>query len=85
LDHKPRSLRAASRFAPVLCVRCVSKGNMANSGMNNDLFRQWDGQVVPRSFNAGFVTLSFVVSLLGAASTLELINRRTAAKGKFNQ
>ena len=49
------------------------------------LFARWGNQIVPRSFNAGFVTLSYVVSLIGAASTLELINRRTAPKGKINQ
>ena len=58
---------------------------MTDADAADRLFRQWDGQIVPRSFNAGFVTLSYVVSLIGAASTLELINRRTAAKGKFNQ
>lgn len=49
------------------------------------LFDHWRDQIVPRSFNGGFVTLSYVVSLIGAASTLELINRRTAPKGKINQ
>lgn len=49
------------------------------------LFEQWKDQIVPRSFNGGFVTLSYVVSLIGAASTLELINRRTAPKGRVNQ
>lgn len=49
------------------------------------LLEQWKGHIVPRSFNAGFVTLSYVVSLIGAASTLKLINRRTAPKGKLNQ
>ncbi|POS69361.1 hypothetical protein DHEL01_v212245 [Diaporthe helianthi] len=48
------------------------------------LFEKWGEKIVPRSFNAGFVTLSYVVSLIGAASTLELINRRTAPKGKIN-
>ncbi|KAK2607828.1 hypothetical protein N8I77_006477 [Diaporthe amygdali] len=48
------------------------------------LIAQWKDQIVPRSFNAGFVTLSYVVSLIGAASTLELINRRTAPKGRIN-
>lgn len=50
-----------------------------------DLFAKYHGQIVPRAFNGGFVTLSFVVSLIGAASTLELLNRRTSPKGKFNQ
>lgn len=56
-----------------------------NSTAAADIFKQWNGQIVPRSFNAGFVTLSYVVSLIGAACTLELINRRTSTKGKFNQ
>lgn len=57
----------------------------ANLTAAEQLLDQWKDQVVPRSFNAGFVTLSYVVSLIGAASTLELINRRTAPKGKLNQ
>jgi hypothetical protein len=52
---------------------------------NHPLFDLWDGHVVPRSFDPGFVALSYVVSFIGAASTLELINRRTAPKGIFNQ
>lgn len=56
-----------------------------NSASTEQLLEQWKGQIVPRSFNAGFVTLSYVVSLIGTASTLELINRRTAPKGKLNQ
>ncbi|KAH8906765.1 hypothetical protein BR93DRAFT_896272, partial [Coniochaeta sp. PMI_546] len=51
---------------------------------SHPLFQQWNGHVVPRSFSPGFVALSFVVSLIGAASTLELINRRTAPRGKLN-
>lgn len=49
------------------------------------LLQEWQGKIVAQSFNGGFVTLSYVVSLIGAASTLELINRRTAIKGVFNQ
>lgn len=49
------------------------------------LFDQYRGHIVPQSYNAGFVALSYVVSLVGAASTLELINRRTSFKGLFNQ
>lgn len=57
----------------------------SNETATDLLFAKWDGQIVPRSFNGGFVTLSYIVSLIGAASTLELINRRTAPKGKVNQ
>ncbi|TDZ28368.1 Signaling protein YkoW [Colletotrichum spinosum] len=51
---------------------------------NEDLFAKYHGHIVPRAFNGGFITLSFAVSLIGAASTLELLNRRTSPKGKFN-
>ncbi|KAF4465285.1 Signaling ykoW [Fusarium albosuccineum] len=49
-----------------------------------DLLREYQGHIVPQSYNAGFVALSYVVSLVGAASTLELINRRTGLRGLFN-
>lgn len=54
------------------------------SESDEQLLAQYYGQIVPRSFNAGFVTLSYVVSFIGAASTLELINRRTSRNGLFN-
>ncbi|KAI0441483.1 FAD dependent oxidoreductase-domain-containing protein [Xylaria telfairii] len=49
------------------------------------LLQQYKGHIVPRSFDPGFVVLSFVVSFIGAASTLELINRRTSRNGLLNQ
>ncbi|KAK4185155.1 hypothetical protein QBC35DRAFT_390119 [Podospora australis] len=42
------------------------------------------GQVIPTKFDPGLLTLSFLVSLVGAVSTLELINRRTSRKGYYN-
>lgn len=50
-----------------------------------ELLLKYRGQVVPQSFNPGFIALSYVVSLIGAACTLELLNRRTSYKGIFNQ
>ncbi|RKK84930.1 hypothetical protein BFJ71_g14327 [Fusarium oxysporum] len=49
-----------------------------------NLLREYQGHIVPQSYNAGFVALSFVVSLVGAGSTLELINRRTGLRGLYN-
>ncbi|KAI5923825.1 FAD dependent oxidoreductase-domain-containing protein [Camillea tinctor] len=49
-----------------------------------NLLQQYEGEIVPRAFKAGFVILSFVVSLIGAISTLELINRRTSRNGLLN-
>ena len=52
---------------------------------DDDLLREYGGQIVPQNYNAGFVALSFFISLVGAGSTLELINRRTGLNGIFNQ
>ncbi|KAF4335044.1 glycerol-3-phosphate dehydrogenase [Fusarium beomiforme] len=49
-----------------------------------ELLQRYQGHIVPQSYNAGFVALSYVVSLVGAGSTLELINRRTGLRGLFN-
>ncbi len=52
---------------------------------SEDLIVRYTGQTVPVSYSAGFVVLSYVVSLLGSGSTLVLINRRTSIKGLYNQ
>ncbi|KAI0186543.1 hypothetical protein EV127DRAFT_514287 [Xylaria flabelliformis] len=49
------------------------------------LFQQYEGHLVPRAFDPAFVVLSFIVSFIGAVSTLELINRRTSRNGFLNQ
>ncbi|KAK8099507.1 uncharacterized protein PG998_012748 [Apiospora kogelbergensis] len=54
---------------------------MSNS---DDLLARFTGHAVPVSFDPGFVVLSFLVSLIGAGCTLELINRRTSLKGLYN-
>ncbi|KAK7973107.1 hypothetical protein PG988_007241 [Apiospora saccharicola] len=51
---------------------------------SDDLLVRFAGHTVPVTFDPGFVVLSFVVSLIGAGCTLELINRRTSLKGLFN-
>ncbi|KAM6514360.1 hypothetical protein FALCPG4_015509 [Fusarium falciforme] len=50
-----------------------------------DLLGKYQDHIIPQSYNANFVTLSYVVSLVGAGSSLELINRRTGFRGLFNQ
>ncbi|KAK1777234.1 hypothetical protein QBC45DRAFT_331096 [Copromyces sp. CBS 386.78] len=42
------------------------------------------GQVVPFHLSPGIIVLSYVISLCGAISTLELMNRRTSRKGLYN-
>ncbi|KAJ4244222.1 hypothetical protein NW762_014604 [Fusarium torreyae] len=49
-----------------------------------DLLELYQGQVVPKAYNAGYVALSYLISLVGAASTLELINRRSWFNGISN-
>ncbi|KAH8600190.1 hypothetical protein B0O99DRAFT_503943 [Bisporella sp. PMI_857] len=48
------------------------------------LWQQWEGRIVPRAFSAGYVVLSYVVSYVGAWTTLELINRKTSGRGLYN-
>lgn len=49
-----------------------------------DLLAQYEGAIVPRAFNSGFVVASYLVSFIGASCTLELINRRTSKNGIHN-
>ncbi|KAF5018334.1 hypothetical protein F66182_9695 [Fusarium sp. NRRL 66182] len=48
------------------------------------LLERYQGHVVPKVYNAGYVALSYLISLVGAASTLELINRRSWFNGISN-
>ena len=42
------------------------------------------GQIVPRTFTVGYILLSYIVSYVGALTTLELLHRRTADTGLYN-
>ncbi|KAK1833031.1 hypothetical protein QBC39DRAFT_403410 [Podospora conica] len=53
------------------------------SGTDDDL-SMYLGEVIPFHFRNSILALSFAVSLVGAASTVELINRRTSRKGLYN-
>jgi NO-binding membrane sensor protein with MHYT domain len=46
---------------------------------------QYVGHVVPVTYDPGQLVLSYIVSFVGAVSTLELINRRTSRKGYYNK
>ncbi|OTB01574.1 hypothetical protein M426DRAFT_323334 [Hypoxylon sp. CI-4A] len=52
--------------------------------MDGDSMLHYGGKIVPRSFRPDFVVISYVVSCIGAAMTLELLNRRTSRNGLFN-
>ena len=43
------------------------------------------GQIIPVTFDPALLVLSYVISLVGAASTLELIHRRTSRRGYYNK
>ncbi|RTE73159.1 hypothetical protein BHE90_012424 [Fusarium euwallaceae] len=49
-----------------------------------DLLEQYQGQIVPKAYNAGYLALSYLICLVGAASTLELVNRRSWFNGISN-
>ncbi|PHH89777.1 hypothetical protein CDD83_5288 [Cordyceps sp. RAO-2017] len=49
-----------------------------------ELLQEFSGELVPFSFHAGFVCLSYIISLIGTGSTLELMRRRTSHKGLHN-
>ncbi|KAI0121443.1 hypothetical protein F4776DRAFT_672494 [Hypoxylon sp. NC0597] len=51
---------------------------------SEELLLKYEGQIVPRSFQPGFVVLSYFVSCIGAALTVELLNRRTSRNGLVN-
>ncbi|KAF4982542.1 hypothetical protein FZEAL_1852 [Fusarium zealandicum] len=83
----PPRIKCRSSFSPntavatcMLLLQCRHLRTMSSQ----DLLREYQGHIVPQSYNAGFVALSYVVSLVGAGSTLELINRRTGFRGLFN-
>ncbi|KAJ4003657.1 hypothetical protein NW752_011080 [Fusarium irregulare] len=48
------------------------------------LLEVYQGHIVPKAYNGGYVALSYLISLVGAASTLELINRRSWFDGISN-
>lgn len=51
---------------------------------DNSALLAMEGQIVSRCFSPGLVVLSYVVSWIGAWTTLELINKRTAGRGLYN-
>lgn len=76
-DLLPSSLQEV--FHPT--TKSFSNFAMSNS---TQLFLDWEGQIVPRAFSPGYVALSYLVSYVGAWTTLELINKRTAVRGLYN-
>jgi hypothetical protein len=42
------------------------------------------GKIIPRTFAPEFVVLSYVVSYIGALTTIELLHRRTSRRGWYN-
>ncbi|KAI1780592.1 hypothetical protein F4818DRAFT_451026 [Hypoxylon cercidicola] len=51
---------------------------------SEELLSKYQGEIVPRSFRPEFVVPSYIVSWVGAALTLELLNWRTSRNGLFN-
>ncbi|KAI9882403.1 MAG: hypothetical protein M1823_005848 [Watsoniomyces obsoletus] len=47
-------------------------------------FHALEGHIVHRHFTPGYILLSYLVSCIGACTTLELLHRRTAGRGLYN-
>ena len=43
-----------------------------------------DADFVFHSYDAGFIVLSYVVSVVGCWTSLELLHKRTSSKGLYN-
>lgn len=43
-----------------------------------------EGEIMSRTFTPGYIVLSYLVSYVGAWTTLELLHRRTARGGLYN-
>jgi hypothetical protein len=55
------------------------------AALRRDALEEYLGQVLPVSFDPVLLVLSYLISLVGAASTLELIHRRTSRRGYYNK
>ena len=42
------------------------------------------GHVIDKKYDAGYILLSYLVSLVGAWTAFELLNLRTTRKGRYN-
>ena len=56
---------------------------MGDSIASDDMTR-WLGRLMPHSYNGGYITLSYLVSLAGCWTALELLHKRTGAHGAHN-
>lgn len=55
------------------------------AALRRDALEEYLGQVLPVTFDPTLLVLSYLISLVGAASTLELIHRRTSRRGYYNK
>ncbi|KAM3082884.1 hypothetical protein ACMFMF_002533 [Clarireedia jacksonii] len=68
-------------------VQVNNSGNATFKGPYNTSTEAWhklEGHVVEKRYDAGCIFLSYLVSLIGAWTALELLNLRTTRKGRYN-
>ena len=58
--------------------------NMANTPQMSRDVDSGPANLIPQSFDTGFILLSYLVSFAGCATCLELLHRRTACVGYYN-
>jgi hypothetical protein len=54
------------------------------TGVSGTNLTALEGHIISRSYNPGFVVLSFMISYVGAWTTMELLQKRTSWKGSYN-
>ncbi|KAL2262602.1 hypothetical protein VTK26DRAFT_736 [Humicola hyalothermophila] len=80
----PKRGEVAGPGAP-LAARETERPNASSMDMAGEAdFARLVNQVIPFGFDPTLLVLSYLISLVGAASTLELIHRRTSRRGYYN-
>ncbi|KAF7932676.1 uncharacterized protein EAE98_003975 [Botrytis deweyae] len=64
----------------------TSNSTNATAPINSTLqaWHDLQGHVIDKKYDAGYILLSFLVSLVGAWTAFELLNLRTTRKGRYN-
>ncbi|KAH9223471.1 hypothetical protein DL95DRAFT_492617 [Leptodontidium sp. 2 PMI_412] len=57
---------------------------MSGVQLTPEELKKLQGEIISKSYKAGYVVLSYFVSCLGAFTTLEIMKRRTASNGWYN-
>ena len=54
------------------------------TGTSRTNYTALEGQIINNSYNPGLIVLAYMISYVGAWTTLELLHKRTSWRGKYN-